>query len=163
MRGIRRFWRRKNSASASANGRASDDRGSVSLQGPAWPRCVRRDSSSGGLLRRLCKAVPSRLSTVASRLGTVVLLLVIVFSTSPVQAACHHYKLWRFPFPQKCFTALAPLPKLTLHLRPDPPERTVPKQERIEIALPPLEFVPCQEGDDYLQGIAKLRALMDAR
>jgi hypothetical protein len=44
-----------------------------------------------------------------------------------------------------------------------PPERTIPNRERIEIPLPLLEFTPCPDADSRSSGIAKLRALMDAR
>jgi hypothetical protein len=109
----------------------------MSLQGPALASRV-RSLIVGRSLRRPC------------------ILLSTVLAVTPASAHCFH--IWHYPKPQKCFTALAPQRVSML-----PPERTVPKQERIEIALPSLEFVPCQEGDDYLQGIAKLRQLYDAR
>jgi hypothetical protein len=34
-----------------------------------------------------------------------------------------------------------------------------PKKERIDIPLPDLTFEQCPEGDEYMLGIAKLRAL----
>ena len=116
----------------------------MSLQGPAWPRCVRR-LFVGSLLRRPCKTG---------------ILISTVLAASPATAKCHLFSVWRFPFPQRCFTALAPEPRMAIHLRPNPPERTVPNQEQIEIPVILLPFEPAPDGDERLRGIALLRDLM---
>jgi hypothetical protein len=78
---------------------------------------------------------------------------------NPAAAKCHLFSVWHYPKPQKCFTALAPR-------RTEPVQHSSERfstEERIDIALPPLEFIPCPDGDERFQGIAKLHALMDAR
>jgi hypothetical protein len=67
----------------------------------------------------------------------------ILLLATPAEAHC--YRIWHYPNPQRCFTALAPAL---------PPER-----ERI--ALPTLEWIECPPGDERMWGIAKLRALGD--
>jgi len=69
--------------------------------------------------------------------------------------ACHVYRVWHFPKPQKCFTALAPAP-LRQRARTVPSERIV-----IDIPLPEVKWSDCPQGDERLQGIAKLRGLED--
>jgi hypothetical protein len=72
---------------------------------------------------------------------------------SPAEAArCHIYRVWHYPKPQRCFTAYAPVPRRHPVSRETPPER-------IEILLPALDWNVCPDGDERLQGIAKLRAL----
>lgn len=83
------------------------------------------------------------------------LLLVIALGVSPVQAACHHYRIWRFPKPQRCFTALAYAKPASRHLETF--------HERIDMPLPDLKFEPCPEGDEKLRGIALLRELTKDR
>jgi hypothetical protein len=89
--------------------------------------------------------------------------LAIVLATTllghPALAKCHIFSVWHYPKPQKCFTALAPRP--ISHETAKREAGFAP--ERIEIILPAVEFVPCPEGDERFQGIAKLHALMDAR
>jgi hypothetical protein len=75
----------------------------------------------------------------------------MLFLATPAEAHC--YSIWHYHRPQKCFTALAPIP---LQHR----SRTVPK-EQIDIPIPSLNFEACPEGDEKLRGIAFLRALMD--
>jgi hypothetical protein len=74
----------------------------------------------------------------------------------PAEAACHRFKVWHYNFPQRCFTAYAPPAR---NEQPLIRTRIVPP-ERIEIIIPPLEWVPCPIGDEYMQGIAKLKGLM---
>ena len=74
------------------------------------------------------------------------------------EASAHCFRVWHYPKPQRCFTALAPLPRI--HIRPNPPQLTTPNQERIEIPLPALTFESAPDGDDYMHGIAHLRDLM---
>jgi hypothetical protein len=106
----------------------------------------------------------SRLGTVVSRLGTVFFL---VIWPNPAAAKCHLFSVWHYPKPQRCFTALAPEQirnrgrhVSALHQFPSASVQLPP--ERIEILLPAVEFVPCPDGDERFQGIAKLHALMDA-
>jgi hypothetical protein len=132
----------------------------VSLQGPEWPFCVRRVLSSGAHLRRPC------------------ILFFLAMTTSwpgTALAKCHIFKVWHYPKPQRCFTALAPLPAFHMKRISDrseipsetdaKPASRVPEtsHERIEIAIPNMDFVPCPDGDERFQGIAKLHALIDAR
>jgi hypothetical protein len=84
-------------------------------------------------------------------------LVASVLIATPAAAKCHIYSVWHYPKPQKCFTALAP--RISSHFVNQP----VTPPERIEIILPAVDFVPCPEGDERFQGIAKLHALMDAR
>jgi hypothetical protein len=117
----------------------------MSLQGPARRRCV-RSLNVGSPLRRPC-----------------ILFFLAMTSSSPVFAHCHIYRVWHYNKPQRCFTALAPF-----HVKRDlsvaKPASRVPEtsQERIDIMIPPIDFVPCPEGDERFQGIAKLHAIMDA-
>jgi hypothetical protein len=80
-------------------------------------------------------------------------------SPNPAAAKCHLFSVWHYPFKQRCFLALAPRP--VSHETARREAGFAP--ERIEIILPAVEFVPCPEGDERFQGIAKLHALMDAR
>jgi hypothetical protein len=155
----------------------------VSLQGPAWPRCVRRTLSSGSSLRRPC--IYSSLLTPAavgrlcksnvrwkdllqagrdrnairqqSRARMLALFFLAMTSSSPVLAKCHIFHIWHYPKPQRCFTALAPF-----HAKPVLRSLET-SQERIEITIPSMDFVPCPDGDERLLGIARLRALEDAQ
>jgi hypothetical protein len=72
--------------------------------------------------------------------------------------------VWKFKFPQKCFTALAPrsISREIASREAGSVKETAPFHERIDISLPPVDFVPCPDGDERFQGIAKLRAIMDA-
>src|SRR5580698_339854 len=70
--------------------------------------------------------------------------------------ACHIYRVWHYPKPQRCFTALAPP---NIMRRSHNVLTALP--ERIEISLPTLEWIDCPSGDERLLGIAKLRALED--
>jgi hypothetical protein len=88
-------------------------------------------------------------------------------TTSPAFAHCHIFSVWHYPKPQRCFTALAPEQirnrgrrVSALHQLPSVSAQLPP--ERIEISLPAIEFIPCPDGDERFQGIAKLHALMDA-
>jgi hypothetical protein len=65
--------------------------------------------------------------------------------------------VWHYPKPQRCFTALAPLPHRTRSFR----KETGLLPERIEIPLPDLIWADCPSGDERLLGIARLRALED--
>ena len=66
----------------------------MSLQGPARRRCV-RSLIVGSPLRRPCKTG---------------ILVSAVLAVSPATARCHIFSVWHYPKPQRCFTALAPLP-----------------------------------------------------
>jgi hypothetical protein len=83
--------------------------------------------------------------------------------SAPAEAHC--YRIWRYPKPQRCFTALAPRHISEKLARGEAGFTSVkeaaPFHERIEISLPPVEFTPCPDGDERMQGIAKLRALED--
>ena len=75
---------------------------------------------------------------------------------TPAAAHCHIYSRWYYPHPQRCFTALAPLPQKSVKPASRIPETS---RERIEIPLPALDWDICPDGDERLMGIAKLRAL----
>ena len=122
----------------------------MSLQGPAWPCRVRRVLLSGAHLRRPCI------------LFTVILL---VWGES-ITAQAHCYRVWHYPKPQKCFTALAPLPERARSFRK---EAGLVHEERIrseqnEIPLPHLDDIVWGEiGPEELRAIALLRELYNAR
>ena len=88
----------------------------------------------------------------------------ILLLATPAEAHC--YRIWRYPKPQRCFTALAPEPirnrgqrVSVLHQHVSASASLPP--ERIG-TLPSLDsFVPCPDGDERLRGIAFLRALGD--
>jgi hypothetical protein len=87
-------------------------------------------------------------------------ILVMTLSTAKSEAHCHIYHVWHYPKSQHCFVALARPPKLP---KPHIAERSrlVPEEQIIDIAIPPLDWDSCPEGDEKLMGIAKLRALSD--
>ena len=120
----------------------------MSLQGPAWPRCVRRSLSSAPRLRRPC-----------------ILLVLAVLTASPATAKCHLFSVWHYPKPQKCFTALASLryrADLVHEVRTEPESRT--NQEIIPIPLPDLSNIVWGEiGPEELRAIALLRELYNGR
>ncbi len=121
----------------------------MSLQGPVsgHAECGRLHRR-GALFRRPC-------------------ILFFLVSTSfwpePALAKCHKFSHWAYPFPQRCFTALAPLPIKHAAFAGQKTERIEPRPEQIDIVVPTVDFAPAPEGDEQLQGIAKLRALYDAR
>ena len=122
----------------------------MSLQGPARPGCVRRGLSSVAHLRRPC--ILFFLATTTSWPGSAL-------------ANCHIFRVWHYPKPQRCFTAYAPRPLPHVKhaaFEGQTQERIVTKPERIDIMMPSMDFVACPEGDERLQGIAKLHALYDA-
>jgi hypothetical protein len=116
----------------------------VSLQGPARRRCV-RSLNVGSPLRRPC-----------------ILFFLAMTTSPPAFAHCHIYRVWHYPKPQRCFTALAPFH--VKRLSDAKPDLRIYEtfRERIDIAIPSMDFVPCPEGDERFQGIAKLHAIMDA-
>ena len=123
----------------------------MSLQGPVLADRVRRGLSSVAYLRRLCKAAA----------------VSMVCYHSPVEAAaCHHYRVWHYPKPQRCYTALAPVRPLKAVMlseaRTEPETRT--NRETPTIPLPDLGNITWGTvGPDELRAIALLRALYDAR
>jgi hypothetical protein len=126
----------------------------MSLQGPAWPRCVRRGQSLVAHLRRPC--ILNRLSTVPSWFATI--LILVILAASPASAKCRLFSVWHYPWPQMCVSASHRYVSASVPL---PPERTTPNQERIEIPLPLLDNIIWGEvGPDELHGIALLRDLM---
>jgi hypothetical protein len=82
-------------------------------------------------------------------------------------ANCHIFKVWHYPKPQRCFTALA-RPTHVSHETARREAGFLPtniqsiSHERIEIPIPDMLFEAAPEGDERFQGIAKLHALMDA-
>lgn len=89
--------------------------------------------------------------------GPALLFLAMTMSW-PAEARCHIFRVWHYPKPQRCFVALANHSTIR-------PIRLNPEtfHERIDIPVPDLEFTPCPDGDERLIGIARLRALEDAR
>lgn len=51
--------------------------------------------------------------------------LLIVAMTSPAKA-CHHYHVWHYRFPQKCYVAYVKLPPLKHDKSTPPPADPVP-------------------------------------
>jgi hypothetical protein len=98
-----------------------------------------------------------------------------MLAIGPAQAAkCHIYSIWRYPKPQKCFTAYANKPVFSLekpvfsYAKPasrvpeTSQERIEPvREQRIEIPIPDMKWTPCPDADERWLGIAKLRALGD--
>jgi hypothetical protein len=87
---------------------------------------------------------------------------------SPAFAHCHIYRVWHYPKPQRCFTALAPPRHIPEKLARREAgfasvNESAPFRERIDIPVPDIDFSPCPEGDEKLLRIAKLRALMSDR
>lgn len=85
------------------------------------------------------------------------LVLIIVLTAAPAQA-CRKFSVWHYPYRQRCYTALAPLPQRTK------PASRIPEtfHERINpIPVPELEWLPCPIGDERLRGIAILREMQD--
>jgi hypothetical protein len=75
--------------------------------------------------------------------------------------------VWHYHKPQRCFTALVEQVKnnsqrvsMITHQNPASPTET---QERIEIPIPTMDWKVCPDGDERLQGIARLRALGENR
>ena len=92
-----------------------------------------------------------------------ILFFLAMTTSSPTFAHCHIYRVWHYPKPQRCFTALAPFhAKQGLSVAKPASRILETSQERIDIAIPPIDFMPCPDGNERLQGIAKLHALMDA-
>jgi uncharacterized protein YciW len=94
-----------------------------------------------------------------------VLALIIVGVSEPADA-CHIYRVWHYPKPQRCFTALAPEQIRNRGQRVSALHQHVSAlvnvpQERIEIPLPALDWINCPPGDERMRGIAFLRALGD--
>lgn len=75
-------------------------------------------------------------------------LLVYFMLTSPAYA-CHHYRTWHYPYPQRCYSALAHIPKLD-------------KPIHIPVTLPP-ERLPIESEDLYPpEAIYKLQQALEA-
>lgn len=84
-------------------------------------------------------------------------ILATTMSMARSEAHCHIFRVWRYPKPQHCFVALAPLPHhRTRSIRPET------FHEQIDIAIPSLDFQACPEGNERMVGIARLHALYDA-
>ena len=99
-------------------------------------------------------------------MGAVVLsILVTTLSTARSEAHCHIYRVWHYPKPQRCFTAMALLPKSNRYAQHEAKPASLPPEtsrEQIDIPVPPLDFAACPEGGERMVGIAKLHALYDA-
>ena len=107
---------------------------------------------------------PARPGRVRSRPCILFFLAITSLLPSPAAAKCHLFSVWHYPKPQRCFTALAPEPRMTIHLRPLPPERIRDEPKRIGIPLPQLDDITWgTTGPDELRAIALLRELYNAR
>jgi hypothetical protein len=86
---------------------------------------------------------------------------VLVILTTCQTSEAHCYSVWRYPYPQPCHSIRHPLPKPPLPpiLEASEREQSGTGQEQITIPLPSLVFEPCQDGDERMQGIARLRAI----
>jgi hypothetical protein len=108
------------------------------------------------------------LETVGGPLTTYKMLIVILalLSAEPANGKC--FKIWHYNKPQRCFTALAPRRQEAGFFRKEAglvheaQKANPPNHEQNEIPELPLSFEPAPDGDDYMRGIAQLRALMDA-
>jgi hypothetical protein len=80
--------------------------------------------------------------------------VVVLLAATPAQARC--FAIWHYKFPQHCRAeAYAALPHRN--------HRVVPPERKEDIPLPNLDWIACPQGDERLEGIAKLRLLMDGR
>ena len=82
--------------------------------------------------------------------------LTILTTCQTSEARC--YSRWYYPWKQNCggksvLRVPTVLPPQTVR------EQTETVEEQIAIPLPPLVFEPCQDGDERMQGIARLRAI----
>jgi hypothetical protein len=77
----------------------------------------------------------------------------MTLTTSICEARCHVFRVWRYPRPQRCFTALA------LHVKPASRVSGTSHEQIIDIPIPALDFDAGPDPDERLQGIAKLRGL----
>ena len=95
-------------------------------------------------------------------------LSILAIATSTTKSESHCYSVWRFPYPQRCFTAQAPVHIRTYHDAPTgnagmSRERQIKLPlPAMELPLPAMDFPICPEGDERLKGIAFLRALSNA-
>jgi hypothetical protein len=83
--------------------------------------------------------------------------LALTLITAPANAHC--YRIWHYLKPQRCYTALAP-EQIRNRGRHVSALASLPP-ERIDITLPPLDWVECPPAEERLVGIAKLRALSE--
>ncbi len=98
--------------------------------------------------------------------AVVLSILPTTMSMARSEARCHIYKVWKYPKPQRCFVALAKSNRYAQRFNDTKPASREPEtsreqHEQITIPLPMLDFEACQDGDERLQGIARLRALSD--
>ena len=100
-----------------------------------------------------------------ARVTALFFLAMTTLAPGSALAKCHIFRVWHYSKPQRCFTALAPLPVFHMKQTDAKPASRVPEtfQQRIEIPIPDMLFEAAPDGDERLQGIAKLHALMDAR
>ena len=91
-------------------------------------------------------------------IAVVLSILAMTLSTARSEAHCHIYRVWKYPKPQHCFTAMAK--RFNADVKP---ASRIPEtfHEQIYVPVPSLDFEACPEGDDRLMGIARLRALSD--
>jgi hypothetical protein len=83
-------------------------------------------------------------------------VLVILTTCQTSEARC--YSRWYYPWKQRCQRVSASHQHVSA-LPPIRPEQNVVEAEQITIPLPSLVFEPCQDGDERMQGIARLRAI----
>ena len=74
------------------------------------------------------------------------------------RSEAHCYSIWHYKTPQRC-GSIRYLPKPTFEAKRA--EQIAPRAEQIEIPIPSLDFNVCPDGDERMQGIAKLRAMSD--
>jgi hypothetical protein len=92
----------------------------------------------------------------------VVVLSILAMTLSTARSEAHCFSHWHYPWKQRCFTAMAPKRFASdTKLASREPETFRERHEQITIPLPALDFEACQDADERLQGIAKLRALSD--
>lgn len=103
-------------------------------------------------------------STMTPRQRTIVMSLFVIavlataawlFATVMAQAACHHYSIWSYPWPQRCFHVVqleAPVP-------PAKPAELEPPEPDIPLPLMDTQFpADCDlSWCDRLKGIGLLR------
>jgi hypothetical protein len=73
--------------------------------------------------------------------ATALAVVTLAVSDVPATAACHHFSVWRFPWPQRCETetkghfiheASPPIPSLTPPTKPTQDDEEAQRQQAIE-------------------------------
>jgi hypothetical protein len=89
-------------------------------------------------------------------LKTEALALALVLAATPAEA-CHRFRVWNYPQPQRCFTAYARAFAVA------PPRVPIFPPRAPDLVLPDLIFVPIEDADEFLRARLLLRVLMEGQ